>query len=89
MANPRVQILLRDDDARALDVVVDEIRVEAGEMVDVIEPVGEISRDLHPRKPRRQFREARIQSISQTIGEIHTANKLIDEVNVVSRDRCT
>ena len=52
-------VLLGDDDAGALDVVVDEGRVEAGAVVDVIEVVGEVGSDLHPGEPRRQDGVAR------------------------------
>lgn len=86
MANPSVQSLLRDDDAGAVDVVVDEIGVEAGEMVDVIEAVSEIGSDLHPRNPSGEIGEARVQRVSQAISEINTANEFIDEVNVVTGD---
>ncbi|TQD77085.1 hypothetical protein C1H46_037361 [Malus baccata] len=53
-------VLLGDDDAGALDVVVDEGRVEAGAVVDVIEVVGEVGSDLHPGEPRRQDGVARV-----------------------------
>lgn len=70
-------------------MVVDEIRVQAGEMVHVIKTVGKISRDLHPREPRRQISEAGIQTISKTISEIHTANILIHKINIITGDRCS
>ncbi|KAM1309550.1 hypothetical protein ACFX13_006381 [Malus domestica] len=41
-------VLLGDDDVGAIDVVVDECRVEAGAVVDVIEAMGEVGSDLHP-----------------------------------------
>ncbi|KAM1099698.1 hypothetical protein ACFX15_006022 [Malus domestica] len=53
-------VLLGDDDAGALNVVVDESRVEAEAVVDVIEAVGEVGSDLHSGEPRRQDGVARV-----------------------------
>ncbi|PON35774.1 hypothetical protein PanWU01x14_333760, partial [Parasponia andersonii] len=71
-----------DDDAGALDVVVDEIVPQSGAMVDVIEAVSEVRRDLHPREPGREDREARVSRVPEAIGEVNSLNEFVHEVDV-------
>lgn len=84
MADLRVQRLVGDDDARALDVVVDEIGPQSGAMVDVIKAVSEVRRDLHSREPGRENREARVFRVSKTTSKVRSRNEFVHEVDVVS-----
>lgn len=65
-------------------MVVDEIRPQSGAMVDVIEAVGEVGRDLHSREPGREDRVARVSTVSETIGEIHSGDEIVHEVDVIT-----
>lgn len=57
MADLRVERRLRHDNGAALDVLVHHVDAESGSVVDVVEAVRDVRRDLHPRRPRRQHRE--------------------------------
>lgn len=86
MTDPRAEILLGDEDAGALDAVVDETGTGAGGIVDVIEAVSEIGGDMHPRGPGGEISEARVPAIAEAIGEAGAGDELVDEVNVVAGD---
>lgn len=86
MADPRCEILLRDDDAGAFDMVVNKSRTRTGEIVDVVEAVSEIGSDLHPRRPCRETGEARIVPVAEAIGEAGSGGELVDEVDVAAGD---
>lgn len=75
--------ILRDDDAGALDVVVNEVRLQARTMVDVIESVSEVGGGFHSRKPGGEHGEARILGVSKTIHEIGSDNEIVDQIDVV------
>ena len=55
--------------------------------MDVIKPVSQVRRDLHSRDPIRQNREIRVSRVSETIREASAFDVIVDEVNVVSRNR--
>lgn len=91
MADFRAQILLRDYNARNLDMIVNEsgfgIRTGAGEIVDVIETVRHVGRDLHPRDPRVEIGEARVPAVAEAVGEAGAGDELVDEEDDGARDR--
>ena len=79
MADIRVVIGLRHDHRGALDVVVNEILdLEPSFVVDVVEPMGQIRRDLDPRGPIRQHGEVRVLRVPQAIGERRSVDVLVD-----------
>lgn len=88
MANPSVEIGLGDDDATALDVVVDEAYEQPSLVVDVIEAVSEIGGDLHSRHPRVEHREVNVPRVPETIRKVGTVDELVHEVDVVAGDGC-
>jgi len=86
MANPSVERRFRDDDAAGFDTVVDEIDVQTGFVVNVIECVSEIRGDLHSRHPRGENGEARVVLVAETIGEAGAVDEVVDEVDVIAGD---
>lgn len=87
MADLRAERIVGDDDPGALDVVVDEAGFQSSAMVDVVEAVSEVRRDLHPRQPRGQNGEARVSRVSQALSEIHAVDELVREVDVIPGER--
>lgn len=91
MADFRAQILLRDYNARNLDMIVNEsgfgIRTGAGEIVDVIETVRHVGCDLHPRDPRLEIGEARVPAVAEAVGEAGAGDELVDEEDDGAGDR--
>lgn len=83
MANLGAQIILRDNNAGTLDTVVNEaesgIGIGAGEVVDVIDAVCDVGRDLHPRGPRVELGEARVSAVAEAIGEAGAGDEFVDE----------
>lgn len=68
-------------------MVVDEIRLQPGEMVDVIEAMSEVGRNLHSRHPGREDRVARVSRVSETIGEVRPGDEFVHEIDTISRYR--
>lgn len=87
MAKPGVERRFGDDDTAGFDTVVDEIDVQTGFVVNVIESVREIRGDLHSRHPRGENSEARVVLVAETIGEAGAVDEVVDEVDVVAGDR--
>lgn len=80
------QWLLDDDDAAALDVIVDELEPQAGGIVDVVQSVGDIGGDSDPRHPIGEDGEIRVEGIAEAIGEIGAGDVIVDEVDVRGGD---
>lgn len=49
------------------------------EIVDVIEAVGDVGGDLHPRGPRDKIGEAGIPAVTEAVGDAGAGNKFVDE----------
>jgi len=87
VANPSVEGRLGDDDAAALDMVMDEIDVQTGLVVNVIEAVSEICGDLHSRHPRGEDGEVHVVFVAEAVGEGGAVvDEVVDEVDVVAGD---
>jgi len=86
VANPSVERRFGDDDTAGFDTVVDEIDVQTGFVVNVIECVREIRGHLHARHPRGENSEARVVLVAETIGEAGAGDEVVDEVDVVAGD---
>lgn len=83
MTDLGVEGRLGHDYGRTLDVIVDDSRIRALAVVDVIKSVGDIGCDLHSRDPSRENCEVRVFRVSETSGKVRALNVLVDEVNVV------
>lgn len=85
MADFRAQIILRDNNAGTLDVIMNETRtgsrtgVGTGEIVDVIEAMRDVGGDLHPRGPRDEIGVARVPAVAEAVREAGPGDKFIDE----------
>ena len=87
MANPSIEGRLGDDDSAALDMVMDEIDVQTGFVVNVIEAVSEIRGDLYSRHPRGENGEVRVVFVAEAVGEGGAvADEVVDKVDVVTGD---
>lgn len=87
MANPSVEGRLSDDDSAGLDVAVNEVDVQTGFVVNVIEAVSEIRGDLHSGHPRGEDGEVRVVLAAEAVGEAGSVDEVVDEVDVVAGDR--
>lgn len=81
MANFGAKIILRYNNARTLNSIVNktELRNGAGEIVDVIESVCHVGCDLHPRGPRVESGEARVSAVTEAVGEAGAGDEFVDE----------
>ncbi|KAM1060485.1 hypothetical protein ACFX2B_024860 [Malus domestica] len=52
-----------------------EVVLLGDEVVDVIEAVGEVGGDLHPREPRRQ------DSVARAVGEVGAGDEFVNEIS--------
>lgn len=87
VADLGVKIWLRHHDAAAFDAIMDEVDVQPRVVVDVIERVGHVRGNLHPRYPRLQHCVVRVPLVPQAIGEAGAFHELVHQVNVLAGDR--
>lgn len=87
MAYLRIQRVVHDENAGALDTVMNKSRIQSSTVMDVIEAVSQVRRDLHSRHPIRQNREIRVSRVSETVRETGAFNVIVNEVNMVSGNR--
>lgn len=87
MAYLGIQRVVNHENAGTPDTIVHKTLTQSSAMVDVVEPVSQVRRDLHSRDPIRQNCEIRVSRVSETICEASAINVIVNEVNVVSRNR--
>ncbi|KAM1826296.1 hypothetical protein ACFX13_025661 [Malus domestica] len=58
-----------------------EVVLLGDEVVDVIEAVGEVGGDLHPREPRRQDSVAWVLPVAEAVGEVGAGDEFVNEIS--------
>ena len=86
MADFRTALDFRDDDAGALDAVVNET-AGGGEVVDILEPLRDVGGDLDSIDPGRNRRIHRIFRVSEALAETGSVNKLVNEQEILVSER--
>lgn len=87
MTDLGVQRIFGDDDAGALDPVMDETRpVHPRAVVDVLQPVSHVRRDLHSRGPACDRRVVRVDPVPEAVAEVRALHELVDQVDVALRE---
>lgn len=86
MANSGIVMRLRDQNAAALDAIVDYAYIETRIVVNIIESLREVGGDLHSGGPRGQHCEIGVVFVSQTGGEARAVNEFVDQEDVVAGD---
>ncbi|KAM2695738.1 hypothetical protein EV1_040207 [Malus domestica] len=59
----------------------DKVVLLGDKMVDVIEAVGEVGGNLHPREPRRHDSVAWILPVAEAVGQVGTGDEFVNETN--------
>lgn len=72
----------RDDDARTFNVIVNKMCT----IMEVIESMRYVCRDLHSRNPGGKDGKTRTFRVPETSGKVGSSNVIVDEIHVVSRD---
>lgn len=68
-------------------MIVNEIGIGSAAIVDVIEPVGDVSGDLHTRDPGGEYGEIRVFGVPEAVGEIDAGDVVVDEVGIITGER--